>query len=550
MKLIPRSLALSLLSLFLFGTTQAAEVTPPQLELDLDNPHQGYVLWGSSFRAGGTVTRHYGSTIFHVYIPWREVEPADQQFDWAGLEARRLKPITDAYPEATFLLRLVADYPNGPGSEINRFYEGGDPNRDFPAWLEQAPVSVPVTDYASCNGDGPGRVPDWNHPMMIQQLEELIAAYGDYFDGDERVTTIQAGLLGLWGEWHQFGCPDNQPLAAVRMAVRDAYKAAFTNTSVQVRLFRETDVGGTSFGVYEDYFPSFTAPCSWGFPLCGEYGDTILAYALDAYPAAKDNWHRGAISGESPLQEQKLTWLNDTPNVIRAIETYHFSFLGPAGPHEDPGHTAPLAQMKRALGYQYHVASCKWPDTVNEDGDVEVVVELTNSGSAPAYHDYRIEVALCDAAGAPVASARDPLPLRDLLPGETRTSTINISSDGLALGSYSLRVAVVSPRTDQPGVRLQTPGVDANLRYPMGDVEITEPASITLAMDWPLGASSIFFSWNSQPTATYVLEGTAELPASSWQIHHEGVATGDSHSVQLDPVDLPTPRYFFRVRRP
>jgi len=527
----------------------AETVTPPQLSLDLSNPHQGFVFWGSSFQAGGTVGNYYDSSIFHVYIPWREVEPADQQFDWAGLEARRLQPILDAYPNATFLLRLVADYPNGPGSEINRFYAGGDPNRDYPLWLEQAPVSVPIVDYASCNGDGPGRNPEYNHPAMIAQMEELIEAYGEYFDGDERVTTIQAGLLGMWGEWHQFGCPDLQPLAAARMAVRDAYKAAFTKTPVQVRLMRDTDTGGAEFGVYEDYFPSFTAPCSWGFPLCGEYGDTILAYALDALPEAQDNWQRGAISGESPLPEQQQTWLNDTANVVLALETYHFSFLGPAGPHEDPGHDVPLAKIKRALGYQYHIASCIWPDSVNQDGAFEVKVELANTGSAPAYHDYLIEVALCDAAGVPVAIGRDPVPLRDLLPGATRQSRIEVSAFGLPIGTYSLRVAVIHSRTNAPGIRLQTAGVDANLRYPMGDVDIAEAAAIRLTLNHTPDSPLFLLQWESLPTTSYILEGTPEIEGSPWVLLHQGVAGGELETVDVPTNTVPYPHYFFRVRR-
>jgi len=384
---------------------------------------------------------------------------------------------------------------------------------------------------------------------MIQQLEELIAAYGEYFDGDERVTTIQSGLLGMWGEWHQFGCPDLQPENPVRMAVRDAYKAAFTKTPVQVRLMRTSDTGGAEFGVYEDFFPSFTAPCSWGFPRCGEYGETILAYALDALPEARDNWQTAAISGESPFQDQKQTWLNDTANVIRAIETYHFSFLGPAGPHESPGHNAALSQIKRALGYQYHVASCTWPDTVNQDGTFEVEVELANTGSAPAYHDYLVEVVLCDAAGTPLATGRDPVSLRDLLPGAARQSTIELSTIGLAPGTYSVRGGVIHSRTDEPGIRLQTAGVDANLRYPMGDLEIAEAASIQLTLSYSPDSPMFSFQWESAPATSYVLEGALEVEGSPWQMLHEGVAGGALETVEIPTTTVPYPRYFFRVRR-
>ncbi len=309
----------------------AGSYEPAPTTNDLNNPHKGFMLWGTDY-ADGAPLNYYGATIYHVYMPWREIETADQVFDWGRFETNHLLPILTDHPEATFVLRPVADYPDGVNSGITLFYSGGEPTRDFPAFLTNAPLSIPVYPYTSCNGDGPGVTPDWNHPAMQTQLVQFVQALAQRYDGDPRITAIQVGLLGLWGEWHQSGCDARQPSNAVKTAVRQAYDTHLTNTPVQTRYPRNPDVTGVDFGFHEDYFPSFTAPCNYGFPLCSDDGDWSLHYCLHhVTPSAITNWRANPISGESPNINQKRTWSNDVADVMTVLRDYHFSFLGPAG---------------------------------------------------------------------------------------------------------------------------------------------------------------------------------------------------------------------------
>ena len=89
----------------------AIEYTPARTVDDLANPHKGWMLWGTTFALDGGVDNFHAARIFHVYLPWREIETSDQVFDWAGIEQHHLAPITAVYPDASFVLRIVADYP-------------------------------------------------------------------------------------------------------------------------------------------------------------------------------------------------------------------------------------------------------------------------------------------------------------------------------------------------------------------------------------------------------------------------------------------------------
>ncbi len=451
----------------------ASSLSPAIVTNDLNNPHKGFMLWGTDY-ADGPSPNYYGATIYHIYMPWREVETADQVFDWGQFETNHLLPILVDHSNATFVLRPVADYPDGENSGITLFYTG-EKERDFPSFLTNASLSIPSYPYASCDGDGPGQTPDWNHPTMITQCVQFVEAMGARYDGDPRITAVQVGLLGLWGEWHQSGCETYAPSNAVKAAVRDAYDTAFTNTPLQTRYPRDPDAVGVEFGFHEDYFPSFTAQCLYGFPDCSDDGDWSLYYCLqNITPASTNNWQSNPISGESPTTAQKSTWSNDVDDVMTVLRDYHFSFLGPAGGHQRSGNAANLNPMKRLLGYNIHISQADWPATAYLDHTFPITLVLTNSGAAPCYHSFPVEVALCDATGTPQWQSNFDFDLRELTPQLVFSKEESFTVLNVTTGVYSMRIGILDPRTDEPGVRIQSAGEDAQYRIEIGTIEVLD----------------------------------------------------------------------------
>lgn len=456
----------------------AIEYTPARTVDDLANPHKGWMLWGTTFALDGGVDNFHAARIFHVYLPWREIETSDQVFDWAGIEQHHLAPITAVYPDASFVLRIVADYPGSVASGIHGWYQGGDPERDYPLFLEQPPLNIPAVAYASCGGDGPGRAPDWNHPAFATQAVQLIQALATRYDGDPRLTAIQVGLLGLWGEWHQSGCPALEPGSAIKALVRDTYVAAFTQTPLQTRYPRLPDAQGVEIGFHEDYFPSFTGSCARfapPLPLCDDSGDWNLEWAMThATPESRDNWRLHPLSGESPLAQQKNVWVSRSGDIETLIRDYHLSFLGPAGKHEEAGNVATLAQLRRALGYNLHLDRLDIGTGFSSGGLLQVGADIGNSGSAPAYHRPRLRLSLLDAQGAIAWSGDLPGDLSQALPGQTLHLDASFQlPPTLAPGSYALRAELADRSAARPATLLQSGPRDAQGRVMLGTATVT-----------------------------------------------------------------------------
>jgi hypothetical protein len=172
------------------------------------------------------------------------------------------------------------------------------------------------------------------------------------------------------------------------------------------------------------------------------------------------------------MNSQKNAWVNDFDDIITVLRDYHFSFLGPAGGHQSDGNQVKFNKMKRVLGYNLHIERCDWPDVIDTGIPFEVTLVMTNSGSAPCYHDFPVELALCAADGTPVWKNNFAFDLRKVVPGKSHSFRESFSVSGVAEGRYSLRIGVIDPRFGKPGVRLQSAGEDSNLRYSMGDISV------------------------------------------------------------------------------
>ncbi|MBP5306028.1 MAG: hypothetical protein J6Z02_09280 [Lachnospiraceae bacterium] len=190
----------------------------PEGESGNENPLKGLI----PFQGSDTDFPH---SMEWFYIGVSEVQVAMNIFDWTALE-EKLNECAEMGYQA--VLRFYYDY---PGEKC------GVPQFLIDKGLEMKPYDEPE------DLGGGGLCPDYSNPDLRESMKNFIKAFGAKYDGDSRIGFITEGLLGFWGEWHNWpydedlsdGKPDWSIPAEVYTEVYSAFDEAFKVTPLLVR---------------------------------------------------------------------------------------------------------------------------------------------------------------------------------------------------------------------------------------------------------------------------------------------------------------------------
>ena len=180
----------------------------------VDNPLKGLVPYAGDWRD------RFPHSMEFSYLPLSALVIGHAKYDWTPME-NLLDGIAARGHQAVF--RIYLEYP-GKSDGI-------------PAFLVKEGLKVFRYQNTNTQPFPPTEslTPDYQDLSLRKTLIAFIAALGRKYDGDPRIGFITAGLLGTWGEWHDY--PRNELFAdkAVQREVLDAYEAAFKTTRILVR---------------------------------------------------------------------------------------------------------------------------------------------------------------------------------------------------------------------------------------------------------------------------------------------------------------------------
>jgi hypothetical protein len=359
------------------------------------------------------------------YLPLRDLMTGPSTFTFdSGLEPL-LNDVASRGHQTVF--RVYLDYPSLPTGVPQFLIDGGLLMR-------------PYTDY------GGGQSPDYDDPALVAALQAFIAALGARYDGDPRVAFLTEGLLGFWGEWHTY--PHDTWFASV--ATQNTVLHAFANAFVKTRLLVRKPAGDSPslpVGYHDDSFAYETLP-----PTSTNFFPLVVAAGL------QNIWQTQPIGGE--LRPEIQSTVFDDPPVSpddypTCVTTTHASWLLNQTAF-DPSFTG--AKLDRALagsamlGYDLHVSSAR--ASVPVDGSpVRLDVQITNTGVAPFYYDWPVDVAVL--SGDTLVQAWQPgWKLTTILPGGATVFTTQAAVPGLGAGGpYTMGIRVTNPLAGGPALR-------------------------------------------------------------------------------------------------
>ena len=383
-------------AVLLLGFATVLQADPLDLEYapsPLDNPLRGMVPYLSA----AEVDRFPHSMRFG-YLSMAELVPAEGEYNWQPLDSVLEKCQSVG---CQLILRVYLEYP-GRSSGV-------------PAWLRDKGVTV--TEWTGEEGTV-NHTPDYEHPALRTALTEFITAMGERYDRDPRLGFITAGLLGRWGEWHNYPREELFASVAVQREVLEAFELSFSDTPVLLRYPAGEDnpdkatTFDRSFGYHDDSFGWATLPT-------GRPEDAWHFLNLMEKAEALDTWKTHPIGGELRPELWKKAFTGEPhpkdQGFVLCVEATHASWLmdsslfDPRFPLSPERKAIALKQVGR-LGYEFHIAKVEW-----EGSRIRFHVE--NRGVAPFYRDWAVVTKGVDTEGGDVSTIEKKGLLPGILPG-------------------------------------------------------------------------------------------------------------------------------------
>jgi hypothetical protein len=399
----------------------------------VDNPLKGLVPYAGDRR------HQFPHSMEFSYLPLSAVVVGEDEYDWSPLETL-LDEVASRGHQTVF--RFFLEYPDRESGIPTFLLEDG---LLVHRWVNEDIEPVPPSPVVT---------PDYADPRLRQTLVGFIHELGRRYDGDPRVAFITAGLLGLWGEWHDY--PREELFAAknVQREVLTAYEEAFDVTPILLR----TPAGPSDstyapnhdrgFGYHDDSF-------CWATLDTGRVADSwyFEPRLKSAGTKARNKWKHEPIGGEIRPEAWGIVFdppLEQPPEIqdFRAcVEETHATWLMDSGMFTDESQPAQRRERAleevRLLGYELHVREVEL--TRLDDGKLSARITLENLGVAPFYYNWTPELGLLNDEDVMVARAPLNGRIDGLVPGTKRTFNEVVPLEGFDPGGYRLLLRVSNP---------------------------------------------------------------------------------------------------------
>lgn len=398
----------------------------------IDNPLKGLVPYSGEKRG---VFPH---SMEFSYLPLSELMTGWNQFDWRPLE-KLLDDIASRGHQTVFRIWMVY-----PGHE-----EG------IPEFLERE--GVEVTEWLNTNTQpfppSKVRTPDYDNPLMRRALQQFVVAFGEKYDGDPRIGFITAGLLGTWGEWHEYPRDDLFADKETQAMVMDAYEQAFTVTPVLLRYPADEKHWNLSsnhqrkFGYHDDSF-------AWATLDTGRQEDTwfYMPALKAAGKPALHKWKTEPIGGEiRPELWGKI--FDDTvehpqaQDFAQCVRETHVSWLMDTGMFEKQQSTKRIASATKQIqrmGYEFFIRAASI--TGDKSGQVKLSIEVENRGVAPFYYPWKVGLAALDENKNVMKGWQTDFSLTGILPNsDAITWSKTLLENDFPENAKTLAIRVINP---------------------------------------------------------------------------------------------------------
>jgi hypothetical protein len=417
---------------------------------------------------GDLANRDYPQTsIAYFRVNWRFLETAPGVYNWEMID-KALR--TAAERGQTLMLRISP-------------YEAGE-EKDVPDWYRK------MVGPDTLAGTGKHWRVDPEDPRYVQYFGGMIKALGERYDGHPDLESVDVSFIGYWGE----GSGGHLLTQQTRSSLIHAYLDHFGKTHL---IFQPLNgdapdpavlVRGVPIAAcWPDGRNNGTGPgirhLGWRIDCLGDLGFGLWPHGAnhmtDIYPqdiirsGMGEAWKKAPVAME--ICGTFLSWKEkhkydeeDVKYIFDQALKWHVSTFN-AKSSPVPEAWRPLVdEWLKKMGYRYVLRKFTFPSRVRPHGRLAFTTWWENKGVAPVYKDYKFAVRLRHPERTQVlVTGAD---LQTWLPGDIVYDDRVFLPQDMPEGNYDLEIAIVSPRTLEPAVKLAIGGINEEGWYPMGSI--------------------------------------------------------------------------------
>jgi len=324
---------------------------------------------------------------------------------------------------------------------------------------------------------------DYSSEQFVRRAKRLIRRLGECWDEDPRVAWVQLAIIGFWGEHHN-PSPDER----MQKILGDAYTEAFKNKLVVVR--HPWEFTDYEFGIHWDSWAHIQQYNKHGKGIA-ELNERTGRWKIRpiegevAYDWGRYHEQPGSSPNDTLGDPEHRNWLI---NVIRELHCSGLGWVANYNP-SDAKARAGAEEVQKAFGYRFVIDEVRYPAELATDKEFTVTFTVRNTGSAPFYYNWPVELSLLVGDSKVVAWKHkfDNVDIRKWLPGdkwnadrqayEIAPQTHRVSGTFNLGGKsqprqYILALAILDPAGMKPTVRFAIENYITGGYHPIGLVGV------------------------------------------------------------------------------
>lgn len=453
----------------------------PFSETEIISPFRGAEGWHQS--TGKEIIPNPSEThsikpmdVYHrSELRWDQLEPSEGVYQFDKLD-KIFRAAISARQKVGF--GIMTQF---PGQSDGQMADGA--RLCYPLYLHQLMQAGPMNERDFISPvDKTCWIPNYNSSHYLNRFEALLHAINKHLEESKSegiafkkaVGYIDIRGFGSWGEWHMSGAIDRasdypagrRPTSASLIRIIDAHLQAFKDVPLLsvISVFDGERLPNTLVPAEVGYH-ALTASNQWGklgwrrdnWGWTEEYisgwleNNNTIHQNMRFDTAIMNRWKYAPILGEGPCGGTHKGGPCAFFDVPRQVKFYHASMIGNGnfcGEHSDIRGRDSMRMAWKLSGYRITPTEVFVPKKIITDSGFTVQIEWQNTGVAPVYENWEIQIQLQDTkTHKPAWIGKSKFSLRGFLPTEKGlkfTDRFTIPSK-IPLGNYTLVLKIIDP---------------------------------------------------------------------------------------------------------